>query len=69
METKCKVIDSNVESLSDELVQKIISSVVKGAVDFCYDKGLLDREHEEVFCVITVISDVPSDLFEPENLA
>ena len=67
--TSYKVLESNVIDECDALVQKIIAEAVTRAVDFCIEKNLIDPDHEQVYADIKVISDVPSDLFEPENLA
>ena len=67
--TRYKVLESNITNEWDALVQKIIAEAIQDAVDFCVEKGLLDPDHERVYADIKVVSDVPSDLFEPENFA
>lgn len=67
-QTTYKVLESNMTDDCDDLIQKIMIEAVKEAVDFCYEKGLLDPDHEQVKCSIKVLSDVPGNLFESEDI-
>lgn len=59
METKAVILKSTMKNRKDKAVVRIIRDIMKITIDYLYDEGYLDPEHDVVELNLRVKTDVP----------
>lgn len=59
MKTKAVILKSTMKNRKDKAVVRIIRDIMKITIDYLYDEGYLDPEHDVVELNLMVKTDVP----------